>query len=125
MKAQFTGALVGTALLLSSFGVWAEPPTTQNSHVQILAASCAICHGTNGNSVDDNSVGGIPTLAGLDKAHFTKQMLKFMADDYASTVMYRQTKGLTIEEINQLGQYFSEQRLAPASLPKSPSLSKD
>ena len=126
MRAPCASLFVGTALLLSLTGVWAESPkVTQILHTQVLAASCAACHGTNGNSIGGNSVGGTPVLAGLDKSQFVTQMLAFRSGGRASTVMHRHAKGLTLEEIDQLAQYFSEQRPMPASLPKSPPQPKD
>jgi sulfide dehydrogenase cytochrome subunit len=121
MRVPCASLFVGTALLLSLTGVWAESPkVTQTSHTQVLAASCAACHGTNGNSV-----GGTPVLAGLDKSQFVTQMLAFRSGGRASTVMYRHAKGLTLEEIDQLAQYFSVQKRMQANIPKSPSQAKD
>ena len=66
-------------------------------HIQVLSASCAACHGTNGNSV-----GGTPVLAGLGRAHFIAQMMAFRTGERSSTVMHRHAKGLTQEEISDL-----------------------
>ncbi len=74
------------------------------SHVQVLAASCAACHGTNGNSV-----GGTPVLAGLDRSHFIRQMQAFRDGSRTSTVMYHHAKGLTVEEVEALAAYFAAQ----------------
>lgn len=85
-------------------------------HIVTLAASCAACHGTHGNSVD-----GTPVLAGLDPSYFASQMRAFQANKRASTVMHHLSQGLTSDEIEQLGLYFARQPRAPAQLPKSPS----
>ena len=89
-------------------------------HVQVLSASCAACHGTNGNSV-----GGTPVLAGLDRAHFITQMMAFRTGERSSTVMHRHAKGLTQEEISDLADFFAMQpreamRMPPASHAKEP-----
>lgn len=97
---------------VSSISLAAENPanasantlSAQRRHIQILAASCAACHGTNGNSV-----GGTPVLAGLDQSRFVARMLEFRAAQPASAVMTRHAKGLTVQEIEQLGGYFSRQ----------------
>ena len=73
-------------------------------HLRVLAATCAACHGTNGNSV-----GGTPVLAGLAPDYFTKQMQAFRSGELTSTVMHRHAKGLTDAEIRQLADYFSRQ----------------
>lgn len=86
----------------------------QASHIRVLAASCAACHGTQGNSV-----GITPTLAGLDKGYFATQMLAFKHGERSPTVMHHHAKGLTEDEIQSLAVYFSEQprntRVAPKS----------
>jgi cytochrome c553 len=91
-------------------------PTLSNaepsSHIRVLAASCAACHGTDGSSV-----GGTPVLAALDRSHFILQMQSFRDGSRSSTVMHHHAKGLTSQEIEQLADYFSAQpRHVPAAL---------
>jgi cytochrome c553 len=74
-------------------------------HTRTLAASCAACHGTLGNSLSIT-----PVLAGLDPTYFVKQMLAFRTGDRDSTVMHHHARGLTIDEIDALANYFSVQR---------------
>ncbi len=81
-------------------------------HLRVLAASCAACHGTNGNSV-----GGTPVLAGLAPDYFITQMQAFRSGALPSTVMYRHAKGLTETEINQLADYFAAQPRHPITIP--------
>lgn len=83
-------------------------------HLRVLAASCAACHGTDGNSV-----GGTPVLAGLQPEYFTTQMLAFRAGSLPSTVMYRHARGLTEAEIHQLADYFAAIPRHAASPPKA------
>src|SRR5690606_15066004 len=82
-------------------------------HTRTLASSCAACHGTHGNSV-----GVTPVLAGLDPAHFIKQMLAFKSGERASTVMHHHASGLTRQEIDELADYFSRQPRVQASMPE-------
>ncbi len=89
----------------------------ESSHVRVLAASCAACHGTNGNSVS-----GTPVLAGLDKNHFVLQMQAFRSGERSATVMHRHAKGLTVDEIDQLATYFSQQKRVTAALPNQQTL---
>lgn len=81
-------------------------------HLRVLAASCAACHGTNGNSV-----GGTPVLAGLAPNYFITQMQAFRSGTLPSTVMHRHAKGLTEAEINQLAEYFAAQPRHSATIP--------
>lgn len=77
-----------------------------NIHIRTLVASCAACHGTNGNSQSIT-----PVLAGLDAHYFSTQMLAFKHGERASssTVMHHHASGLTEEEIQQLADFFSNQ----------------
>lgn len=87
-------------LLLSASVAHAEV----DLHSRNLAASCAACHGTNGNSV-----GGTPVLAGLDKALFVTYMKDFKSGARPSTVMYNHAKGYTDEEFGKLADFFAAQ----------------
>jgi cytochrome subunit of sulfide dehydrogenase len=77
----------------------------ENIHIRTLAASCAACHGTDGNS---HSI--TPVLAGLDPTYFSVQMLAFKKGGRDSTVMHHHAEGLTIDEIYELSEYFSQQK---------------
>lgn len=70
-----------------------------------LAASCAACHGTDGNSE-----GGMPVLAGLDKALFVTQMKDFKSGARPATVMHQHAKGYTDEEFELLAEFFAAQK---------------
>jgi len=86
----------------------------ENIHTRTLAASCAACHGTQGNSQSIT-----PVLAGLDATYFSTQMLAFRNGSRDSTVMHRHAKGLTIEEIDLLATYFSQQKRISTPVPIS------
>jgi len=92
--------------------VFVSEPTT-DQHTTILAASCAACHGSQGNSL-----GVSPVLAGLDATYFSAQMLAFKNGSRASTVMHHHAKGLTEAEIEQLADYFAAQPRVTASVPQ-------
>lgn len=83
-----------------------------DQHTRVLAASCAACHG-----MDGNSVGGTPVLAGLDRSHFMLQMQSFRDGSRASTVMHHHAKGLTLQEIEQLAAYFASQPRSVKTVP--------
>jgi cytochrome c553 len=98
-------------LMLLTCGV--SQASENDSHLRVLAASCAACHGSNGNSV-----GGTPVLAGLDAAHFKLQMKSFRNGERASTVMHHHAKGLTEDEIDALATYFAAQPRTTVNQPK-------
>jgi cytochrome c553 len=101
------------AALLILLACGAAQASENDSHLRVLAASCAACHGSNGNSV-----GGTPVLAGLDAAHFKLQMKSFRNGERTSTVMHHHAKGLTEDEIDALATYFATQPRIAANSPK-------
>ena len=74
--------------------------------VRSLAANCAACHGTNGNSVG----GAVAGLAGLDKDYFVNQMKLFKEGKREATLMHQIAKGYSDAEISALAGYFSTQK---------------
>ena len=111
--------LMCAGVFVISTNVYADESTVTSPHIQTLAASCAACHGSQGNSV-----GGTTVLAGLDASHFTLQMMAFRNGSRSSTVMHRHAKGLTVEEINDLAVYFSQQKRVPALTPPNQRLAE-
>jgi len=91
--------LIGFAF--TSIGVQAAV----DNHPRNMAASCAACHGTNGHSV-----GGMPVLAGMDKALFVRAMKDFKSGARPATVMHHHAKGYTDEEFDLLADYFAAQK---------------
>jgi len=104
--------LIAFPLLWASASAKATESELRQRHIEVLAASCAACHGTNGNSV-----GGTPVLAGPDPEYFIKQMHAFRAGTRASTVMHHHATGLTPEEIAELADYFARQPRVQAPKP--------
>ncbi len=94
--------------------------STEKNHIRTLAASCAACHGTHGNSA-----GTTPVLAGLDATYFSNQMIAFKHGGRDSTVMHHHAKGLHDDEIYQLATYFSQQKRVTHNSLKSQILSTD
>ncbi len=111
--------LVFVGFFVFSVSVFADENSIDNPHIQTLAASCAVCHGSHGNSV-----GGTSVLAGLDASHFVLQMMSFRNGSRSSTVMHRHAKGLTVEEINDLAFYFAQQKRITALNPPSERLAE-
>ena len=70
---------------------------------QVLAASCANCHGPDGHSP-----GAIPSIAGLPEAEATAKLLAFRdGSDLSATVMPRLMKGYDEAQIRALAHWFS------------------
>jgi cytochrome c553 len=95
--------IIISAILLSLTAGCATRPV--DTHSRNMAASCAACHGTNGNSK-----GGAPALAGLDKSYFVTQMKNFKSGTRPATVMHQHAKGYSDEEIEKLSVFFAAQK---------------
>ena len=99
-----------------------ENISQENTHIRALAASCAACHGTNGNSVTGSNAGSLPVLAGLNANYFSSQMNAFKNGERVSTVMHHHAKGLHADEIDLLALYFSQQKRITATPLKAQTL---
>jgi cytochrome subunit of sulfide dehydrogenase len=97
-----TTVMICAILLSLTTGCATRAPV--DKHARNLSASCAACHGTNGNSA-----GGVPTLAGLDKNYFITQMKDFKSGARTGTIMNKHAKGYSEAEIEKLASYFSAQ----------------
>ena len=135
--ASLVGLVIG---LYSPMIVFAAEPASvasniiSQSHIRSLAASCAACHGTNGNSANaistssnstnNNSSGTIPSISSIYKPTFIAQMLAFRSGERPATVMHRHAKGLTLQEIDSLAEYFAKQPRQPVRAISSQTLSE-
>ncbi len=74
---------------------------------QKLSATCAACHGADGNSVNPDW----PKLAGQHASYIEKQLHDFRADKRADPVMSAQAKGIKSEsDIADLAAYFASKK---------------
>ncbi len=90
-------------LLLASLCDGAEPDPHPGRY---LAANCTGCHGTQGRST-----GGIPAIAGLDRAAIVEAMRAFRTGDRPATVMHQHAKGYSEAQVELLADYFAAQKL--------------
>lgn len=123
-----TSVLLTTSVWITSAAqatevVFFQPAPTH--HIRTLAASCAACHGTNGNPINVKNFTAVPILAGLDAQYFVTQMLAFRSGERSATVMHHHAKGLTTDEINLLALYFSQQKRIAGISPKPQLLKAD
>jgi sulfide dehydrogenase cytochrome subunit len=93
-------AAVLAALLLASPGQAGEV-----SKGEILSASCAGCHGTDGHSP-----GSIPDISGKSAEFIQTSLLEFKSGQRLATVMGRQAKGYSDEEIQLIAEYFGKRK---------------
>jgi cytochrome c553 len=71
-----------------------------------LAATCAACHGTNG----DTHGSTLPRLAGQSQQALSASLHAFKTGQRASTIMTQIAKGYTDEQLDLLAAYFAAQK---------------
>jgi cytochrome c553 len=84
---------------------FAAPNLTEKG-VRSLVASCAACHGTNGQPTQGSLVGG---LAGRSKNDLVQIMTQYRTGQRPATVMHQIAKGYNDAEIAAMADHFSKQ----------------
>ena len=92
---------IAAALAAAPLCAGAQDTATRN-----LAASCAICHGTDGRAATKD----VAPLAGLPRDHIASQMRAFRDGNRPATVMHQIAKGYTDAQIDALAAWFSTQK---------------
>lgn len=95
-------AAAGSLLLWGALPAWAQTDALQ---ARSMAASCANCHGTNGNAAL-----GMVALAGYDRAALVKNMADFKSGARPATIMHQLAKGYSDEQIVAIAGYFAAQK---------------
>jgi len=75
------------------------------THTRSLAASCANCHGTNGQAKE-----GMESLAGGAKDEMLKKLMDFKTGKKPATIMHQLSKGYTDEELKSIVDYYAAQK---------------
>lgn len=91
----------GSALALAMICL-SLPAAAQNA--PLAAQGCVSCHGPNGTGQ-----GGVPALAGRDRAELVALMAAFRANERPATIMGRITRGYSEAEVIASAEYFSRQ----------------
>ena len=97
-------SLLAALALLGAHGAAqaADPNLARN-----LAATCANCHGTNGNAVKG---AGIDALAGMPKDKTLQKLADFKSGDKPASIMHQIAKGYTDEQLDLIAGYFAAQK---------------
>ena len=74
---------------------------------EMLAYTCAGCHGTDGSSVGPSS----PHIADMNPEYFVESMKAYKSDERNPTIMNRIAKGYSDEQIEAMAGFFSKQKL--------------
>jgi cytochrome c553 len=103
MRLSVLAATVAVGLISPpAFAQGTDPNLGRN-----LAATCANCHGTNGNARGD-----MRPLAGVPAARLIAQWNDFKAGVGAPTIMHQIAKGYTDAQIQAIAAYLAAQKPA-------------
>ncbi|ACB36025.1 putative cytochrome c [Leptothrix cholodnii SP-6] len=95
-------ALIGT--LCSGAAVAKDP---ERLRLRALAATCAQCHGTEGQAVEGQAM---VRLAGLPENYILTQLMAFRSGQRPATIMHQITKGYSPEQLESLAKFFSSHK---------------
>lgn len=95
--------LAAACLLLASGAALAADPNLGRN----LAATCANCHGTNGQAVKGS---GMDALAGMEKAKILQKLADFKSGDKPASIMHQIAKGYTDAQLELIATYFAAQK---------------
>jgi cytochrome c553 len=120
--AALSAALIGGVFGIS-FAQQAAPvkPASPPLHgKKLVEASCAACHGVDGNTTPDPQY---PKLAG-QKAYYARQQLRaFRRGTHKSDIMSAPVAAISDAQIRELARYFSDQPVKPDKV--NPLLARD
>jgi cytochrome c553 len=90
-------ALAAAAAFVSPWAVAQDAHLARN-----LAATCANCHGTNGNARGD-----MKPLAGVSADKLLAQLADFRSGAQPATIMHQIVKGYTDEQLRLIAAYYA------------------
>jgi cytochrome subunit of sulfide dehydrogenase len=104
---RFLLRLAAAALTLATVATTSFAQDAQALNLRALAATCANCHGTQGQAVPNATV---PGLAGLPASYVVEQMKAFKAGTRPATVMHQISKGYSDAQIESIAAYYAAQK---------------
>jgi cytochrome c553 len=99
---KLLSAIAALCLLAAGNAQAADPHLGRN-----LAATCANCHGTNGNALKSS---GMDALAGMEKAKILQKLADFKSGDKPASIMHQIAKGYTDAQLDLIAGYFAGQK---------------
>lgn len=110
---------ISLAITCGAGAVFAQGKTTSVGKEK--AASCAGCHGEDGNSM----MPGFPKLAGQHQNYLFKQLLAFKKGERNSPMMAPLAMGLDEKAMEEIADYYSAQKVSPNPAPVLPASDDD
>jgi len=101
---------VSAVLTMMSSTTWAA------DEMPAKAATCLACHGVNGNS----SMPGVPSLAAQNARYIYLQLRDYQEGRRENIMMTPMAAGLTRPEMQELANYFSQQKLSSKNFKADP-----
>ena len=101
MKLPLSMGLAAAALCAAG----AVQAQVDSAQVRSWAASCASCHGTNGQAQPGNVA-----LAGTNKDEMLKKLMDFKSGTRPATIMHQLSKGYTDEQLAAIATWFAGQK---------------
>lgn len=101
-----TRAILLAAVVTAGAPLACIAQTPDALYVRSLAATCANCHGTNGQAVQGSAVAA---LAGMPRDAMLQQLKAFRDGSRPATVMHQVTKGFSETQLQQIATYFAAQ----------------
>jgi cytochrome subunit of sulfide dehydrogenase len=99
-------AMLMGLIAVAAFAAAGNEVRAEDYQARSWAASCAACHGTNGQ-------GGhaVPGLAGRSRAELYAVLQEFKADRVkTATIMHQHAKGYSDVQLERIADYFSRQK---------------
>jgi cytochrome c553 len=97
------------SMMVSTAYAAADTKSSGNAEAgQAKSASCAACHGVDGNSLNPEW----PKLAGQHEDYMVKQLLYFHSGERVNDTMKGMVEGLSEQDAQDLAAYFSSQDVA-------------
>ena len=97
------------AAVLALATPWALAQGPDANLARNLAATCANCHGTNGNVRGKE----VKPLAGVSAEKILAQIADYKSGAQPATIMHQISKGYTDEQLKLIAAYFAAQKPAP------------
>lgn len=98
-------SMIGAALVAALGAAHAAGQGSDPNLGRNLAATCANCHGSQGNARGD-----MKPLAGLSTDKITAALADYRSGNQPSTIMQQIAKGYTEEQIKLIAGYFAAQQ---------------
>lgn len=97
---------------LSLTTTWAAFAAGDVAQGKKKSATCAACHGADGNSLSDQ----FPKLAGQHASYIVKQLAEFKSGARKNAIMYPIAANLSQQDMEDLGAYFASQKMSAGAV---------